>query len=159
MALTIVGIDPGITGGLAFLHRDGDIHLREMPVYTTKGGKNEIDPVAVMRALEGADVVWLEQVGAMPGQGVTSMFNFGKSFGILIGVCAGVGIPYMFVTPQAWKKQFGLIGSDKDYARTLLIQQYPELASMVARKKDGGLADAFWIARYGAMVQAKGEAR
>jgi crossover junction endodeoxyribonuclease RuvC len=149
MARIIVGIDPGITGGIATLYDGDDVGLDAMPVFTARSGKQEINPAGLYTILEGADEIWIEQVGAMPGQGVTSMFNFGKSLGIIIGVSAGLQIPYNFVTPQSWKKAFGLINSDKDYARSLMIQKYPALAHRVARKKDGGIADAFWIAQYG----------
>ena len=83
----------------------------------------------------------------MPGQGVSSMFGFGVSYGILQGVIASLGIPSVLVTPQRWKKAAGLMGKPKDYARTLAQRLYP--AAELSRKKDIGRADAILIARYG----------
>ena len=83
----------------------------------------------------------------MPGQGVSSMFNFGMGYGAIQGVLAGLCVPLHLVTPQKWKKHQGLIGKDKDCARTLAQQLYPEAS--LARKKDIGRADAILIGDYG----------
>ena len=83
----------------------------------------------------------------MPGQGVASMFNFGMGYGIIQGVVSALGIPYELVTPQSWKKRAGLIGKDKDNARTMAQQLYPD--APLGRKKDIGRADALLIARFG----------
>src|SRR5690606_2041087 len=91
---------------------------------------------------------YVEKVGAMPGQGVSSMFNFGMGVGVLQGVLAACGIPYFLVTPQSWKKRASLSGKDKDMARTMAQQLYP--SASLGRKKDIGRADAMLIARYGA---------
>ena len=92
--------------------------------------------------------VIVEQVNAMPGQGVTSMFNFGQTFGAIKGVCAALGLPIFFVRPSKWKKHFELINSSKDASRTKAIEMYPNLSHKLARKKDVNKSDAILIARY-----------
>jgi crossover junction endodeoxyribonuclease RuvC len=93
-------------------------------------------------------IVVVEQVNAMPGQGVTSMFNFGQTFGAIKGVCAALGLPIFFVRPSKWKKHFELINSSKDSSRTKAIEMYPSLSDNLARKKDVNKSDAILIARF-----------
>ena len=93
-------------------------------------------------------IVVVEQVNAMPGQGVTSMFNFGQSFGVIKGVCAALSLPIYFVRPTKWKKHFNLIKTNKEASRTKVIEVYPEISSKLSRKKDSNKADAILIARY-----------
>jgi crossover junction endodeoxyribonuclease RuvC len=93
--------------------------------------------------------VRLEQVAAMPGQGVTSMFHFGESVGIIIGVLETLQIRYTMPRPQQWKKAVGIIGKDKDAARTMALQLFPEVGDRLTRKKDVGRADALLIAKFG----------
>ena len=92
--------------------------------------------------------VIVEQVNAMPGQGVTSMFNFGQTFGAIKGVCAALGLPIFFVRPSKWKKYFELINSSKDASRTKVIEMYPSFSKQLAKKKDVNKSDAILIARY-----------
>ena len=92
--------------------------------------------------------VIVEQVNAMPGQGVTSMFNFGQTFGAIKGVCAALGLPIFFVRPSKWKKYFELINSSKDSSRTKAIEMYPYLSDQSAKKKDVNKSDAILIARF-----------
>jgi crossover junction endodeoxyribonuclease RuvC len=101
---------------------------------------------------------YVEQVNAMPsipgpdgvrrGMGSSSAFRFGESFGVLKGVLAALGIRYELIAPQTWKKSQGLTGSEKDYARTVAIRTFPDMATHLARKKDIGRADALLIARH-----------
>ena len=90
----------------------------------------------------------VEQVNAMPGQGVTSMFNFGQSFGAIKGVSAALNLPIFFVRPSKWKKYFELLNSSKDASRTKVIEMYPSLSDQLAKKKDVNKSDAILIARY-----------
>ena len=90
----------------------------------------------------------VEQVNAMPGQGVTSMFNFGQSFGAIKGICAALKLPIFFVRPAKWKKHFELINSSKDASRTKVIEMYPSIAEKLSKKKDVNKSDAILIARY-----------
>ena len=92
--------------------------------------------------------VIIEQVSAMPGQGVTSMFNFGQSFGILKGICSGMQLPMYFVRPAKWKKYFSLINSEKDASRTKAIEMFPYFSSQLSKKKDSNKADAILIASF-----------
>ena len=93
-------------------------------------------------------IVVVEHVNAMPGQGVTSMFNFGQSFGVIKGICSALGLPIYFVRPTKWKKHFNLIKTNKDASRTKVIEVYPEISNKLSRKKDSNKADAILIARY-----------
>ena len=90
----------------------------------------------------------IEHVTAMPGQGVTSMFNFGQSFGILKGICSAMQLSVYFVRPAKWKKYFNLINSEKDASRTRAIEIFPYYSSNLSRKKDSNKADAILIASY-----------
>ena len=98
--------------------------------------------------LENKAKVVVEHVTAMPGQGVTSMFNFGQSFGVIKGICAALKLPIYFVRPTKWKKHFNLIKTNKDASRTKVIETYPNISSKLSRKKDSNKADAILIARY-----------
>ena len=93
-------------------------------------------------------IVVVEQVNAMPGQGVTSMFNFGQTFGAIKGVCAALELPIFLVRPSKWKKHFELINSSKDASRTKAIEMYPAISNQLARKKDVNKSDAILIARF-----------
>ena len=99
--------------------------------------------------------VIVEQVNAMPGQGVTSMFNFGQTFGAIKGVCAALGLPIFFVRPSKWKKHFELINSSKDASRTKVIEMYPSFSKQLAKKKDVNKSDAILIARFFAETRLK----
>jgi len=93
-------------------------------------------------------LVVVEQVNAMPGQGVTSMFNFGQTFGAIKGISAALGLPIFFVRPAKWKKHFELINSSKDASRTKAIEMYPSLSGQLSKKKDVNKSDAILIARF-----------
>ena len=108
---------------------------------------NEISLRIKNHKSENINVV-VEQVSAMPGQGVTSMFNFGQSFGVLKGVCAAMQLPFFFVRPAKWKKYFNLINSAKDASRTRAIEIFPYFSSQLSKKKDSNKADAILIASF-----------
>ena len=92
--------------------------------------------------------VVVEQVSAMPGQGVTSMFNFGQSFGVIKGICAAMQLPIFYVRPAKWKKYFYLINSAKDASRTKVIEIFPKISHLLSKKKDANKADAILIASF-----------
>jgi crossover junction endodeoxyribonuclease RuvC len=141
----IAAIDPGITGAIC-IHDEGRYTFFDMPVLSTRNGKKRVDGQSLAAILKGCTHVAIEEVSAMPGQGVTSMFGFGYSAGVCAGVCGALGASVHMVSPRSWKAHHsGLIGSDKDYARTMAIQRYPELAEHLQRKKDIGRADALWL--------------
>lgn len=158
--MLIVGIDPGISGAIAAVTPNGHLQwVFDMPV--RDAGKktrtaNEIDGVELGRLLRlhlpDIDEVWIEEVAAMPGQGVSSMFSLGDSRGCIRGVCEALGLPTQRVHPRAWKKSCGLIGAPKDASRALAIRLYPGCEAL-ARKKDHGRAESLLIARYGAMMR------
>ena len=144
-----IGIDPGVSGALALLDDNNKlIEVVDMPVMPFGKTKRQVNAAELGKILPTKAVVaYLEQVSAFPGQGVTAMFNFGMSYGVIQGVLGALQIPVVFVTPQAWKKRAGLIGKNKDYARTLAQQLYPK--ANLSYKKNIGRAEAILIARYG----------
>ena len=153
--MKILGIDPGLSGAIAILEKKKVLSLFDMPVMAEgKKNKKQLNSAQLVDIIRensiGDDeiVVVVEQVNAMPGQGVTSMFNFGQTFGAIKGVCAALNLPIFFVRPSKWKKYFELINSSKDSSRTKVIEMYPSLSSQLAKKKDVNKSDAILIARY-----------
>ena len=156
--MLIIGIDPGISGSICFLKDGKIIDVIEMPTMVD-GKKNKrqvngaqvynelMDRIKMSDAPEDVRVI-IEHVTAMPGQGVTSMFNFGQSFGILKGVCSAMRLPMFFVRPAKWKKYFNLINSEKDASRSRAIEIFPEYSSQLSKKKDTNKADAILIASF-----------
>ena len=145
-----IGIDPGLSGAIALLNDGQYVEVWDMPTMGRGSGtKQQINAAAVGKILRECPpcVAYIEQVGAMPKQGVSSMFNFGKATGAALGALGALQIPVVEVTPQRWKKQFGLIGKEKDMARTYCQQLMP--VAPLSRVKDGGRADALLIALYG----------
>ena len=155
--MLIIGIDPGISGSICFFQDGKIIDVIEMPTMA-EGKKNKkqvngsqiFNEISVrIKNLDKNDIkVVIEQVSAMPGQGVTSMFNFGQSFGILKGICSAMQLPMYFVRPAKWKKYFNLINSEKDASRTKAIEIFPYFSVHLSRKKDSNKADAILIASF-----------
>ena len=153
--MLVIGIDPGISGSICFF-QDGKVNdVVEMPTMTEgKKNKKQVNGSQIyneisdrIKKIDKKNIkVVIEQVSAMPGQGVTSMFNFGQSFGILKGICAAMQLPMYFVRPAKWKKYFNLINSEKDASRTKAIEIFPYFSSQLSRKKDSNKADAILIA-------------
>ena len=154
--MLIIGIDPGISGSICFFEDGKIIEVIEMPVMTEgKKNKKQINGSQIynefLKKINGIDDeirVVIEQVSAMPGQGVTSMFNFGQSFGILKGICSAMQLPMFFVRPAKWKKYFNLINSQKDASRTRAIEIFPYFSTQLSKKKDSNKADAILIASF-----------
>ena len=153
--MLIIGIDPGISGSICFFEDGKILDVLEMPTMTDgKKNKKQVNGAQIyneistkIRGIEKQNLrVIIEQVSAMPGQGVTSMFNFGQSFGILKGICSAMQLPMYFVRPAKWKKYFGLIKSEKDASRTKAIEMFPYFSSQLSKKKDSNKADAILIA-------------
>ena len=153
--MKIIGIDPGLSGAIAVLKNNNVLNIFDMPVMSEgKKNKRQLNSAQLVNLIKEnieADeevAVIVEQVNAMPGQGVTSMFNFGQSFGILKGICSSMQLPMYFVRPAKWKKYFNLINSQKDASRTKAIQIFPYFSSQLSRKKDSNKADAILIASF-----------
>ncbi len=155
--MLIIGIDPGISGSICFFEDGKIIDVIEMPTMTEgKKNKKQVNGSQIyneilkrINKLPKKNIrVIVEQVSAMPGQGVTSMFNFGQSYGILKGICSAMQLPIYFVRPAKWKKYFNLINSEKDASRTRAIEIFPYFSSELSKKKDSNKADAILIASF-----------
>tara|TARA_B100001057_G_scaffold271317_1_gene271526 strand:- start:598 stop:1083 length:486 start_codon:yes stop_codon:yes gene_type:complete len=153
--MRIIGIDPGLSGAIAILEDRKVLEIFDMPVMAEgKKNKRQLNSAQLVNIIKSnfEDVdntaVVVEQVNAMPGQGVTSMFNFGQTFGAIKGVCAALKLPIFFVRPSKWKKHYELINSSKDSSRTKVIEMYPSLANQLSKKKDVNKSDAILIARF-----------
>ncbi len=149
--MIIVGIDPGIGGGIAVLDTEKQILCATaMPVTTnkkTKKSEYDIARIAGLLARNRPDKIALESVHAMPKQGVTSMFTFGKGYGILLGIIGTLGIPLTLVTPRVWKRKYTL-GSDKNLSRERASEIFPRCSQFWKLKKHDGLAEAALLAHY-----------
>ena len=155
--MLIIGIDPGISGSICFFENGKITEVLEMPTMTDgKKHKRQVNGAQIyneiLKRINKNDKqnvrVIIEQVSAMPGQGVTSMFNFGQSFGILKGICSAMQLPMYFVRPAKWKKYYGLINSEKDASRKREIEMFPYFSSQLSKKKDSNKADAILIASF-----------
>ena len=153
--MIIIGVDPGINGAISIIENKKILEVYDTPTMIDgKKNKRQINGAQVTNIFKERlnsnkeVVVVVEQVNAMPGQGVTSMFNFGQSFGVIKGICAALSLPIHFVRPTKWKKHFNLIKTNKDASRTKVIESYPKISSKLHRKKDINRADAILIALY-----------
>ena len=162
--MRIIGIDPGLSGGIAVLDNNKVKELFDMPVMPDgKKNKRQLNSALLAKLIKDHiediedTVTIVEQVNAMPGQGVTSMFNFGQTFGAIKGICAALELPIYLIRPAKWKKHFELINSSKDASRTKAIEMYPSLAQKLSKKKDVNKSDAILIARYFSETRFKDE--
>tara|TARA_B100000315_G_scaffold25870_1_gene22271 strand:+ start:789 stop:1283 length:495 start_codon:yes stop_codon:yes gene_type:complete len=155
--MLIIGIDPGISGAICFFENGEVKEILDMPnMAEGKKNKRQINGPQIYNEIskritnisKKEVVVVIEQVAAMPGQGVTSMFNFGQSFGVLKGICSAMQLSMHFVRPAKWKKYFNLIKTEKDASRTKVIEIFPYISSQLSRKKDSNKADAILIASF-----------
>ena len=151
--MLIYGIDPGFTGAIALYWPDtGKLEVHDMPVMKNPKGKTIINPHGVLDILAnegGKSLAVIEQVSAMPGQGVSSMFRFGEGYGHLQMACAASKLPLQYVTPATWKRHFGLTSS-KGLSRGVAMQRFPDQAQQFSRAKDDGRAEAALISLFGA---------
>jgi crossover junction endodeoxyribonuclease RuvC len=151
------GIDPGLSGAIAIFDRDrGTLAIEDMPVFEIKRNnkkKREVMPVMLANILRdtGIDKAFVERVGAMPGQGVSSMFSFGRSLGVIEGVLATLRIPVTMEPPRTWQKALN-VRDGKDGARARAVEIFPKYARFFARAKDDGRADAALMAFYIATI-------
>lgn len=140
-----VGIDPGKLGGYAYII-DGEVYA-----FPWENNFFAMDMRGLTTIHNGGIMVAVEKVGARPGQGVTSMFNFGKSAGYIEGVLTALEIPYQLVSPPVWKKEFSLIGKDKQASIDTCHQLFPGLdlrRTERCRKESDGLAESTLLACY-----------
>jgi crossover junction endodeoxyribonuclease RuvC len=148
--MRILGIDPGLSGAYVLLEDGAPIEWERMPTYMV-GKNNRVNTAALASLLRFLyiDKAVIEQVGAMPNQGVTSMFTFGHAVGSVMGVLGALEIPVSSVTPQSWKKVAGVNGKDKDEARSKALQLWPQWRELDKKGAGQAFADAALIGRYG----------
>ena len=155
--MLIIGIDPGIKGAICFFKNGKILDVFDMPTMPVgKKNKSQVNGSQIYNEIQRAIInedkkdikVVIEQVSAMPGQGVTSMFNFGQSLGVIKGICSAMQLPIHFVRPVKWKKYFNLINTSKDASRSRAIEIFPKISDQLKRKKDSNKADAILIASY-----------
>jgi len=154
----IIGIDPGISGAICFFMDGKIIDIIDMPTMAEgKKNKKQVNGNQLFNEIKSRlsginnideTCVVVEHVTAMPGQGVTSMFNFGQSFGVIKGICSAMQLPIHFVRPTKWKKYFNLINTSKDASRARAIELFPKSSDKLKRKKDSNKADSILIASY-----------
>ena len=132
--MIIIGVDPGVSGAISILENKKVLEVFDMPTMIDgKKNKKQVNGAQVTNIIkerlngEKDVILVVEHVNAMPGQGVTSMFNFGQSFGVIKGICSALSLPIYFVRPTKWKKYFNLIKTNKDASRTKVIEAYPEI--------------------------------
>lgn len=154
--MKIMAVDPGSTGAIAVLDTDDmSVIIIDMPTTKIKRGPrtvNQVDAVALSNALRphaDAEFAAVERVASMRGQGVVSVFSFGRAAGVVEGVLAALGIPFSLIPPQTWTKSMRLFGG-KDGSRSRAQELFPDQAHLFSRKKDDGRADAALIACYAA---------
>ena len=145
--LPLVGFDPGLTGAIAFLDDFDTVDLHDLPQ-----ANGELDPAALARLIRnysgGAPSrAIIENVHSMPKQGLASTFKFGRAYGTVLGVLGALEIPLTRVTPQTWKKHYGLLRQPKDASRALALRLYPRCQGLHL-KKHHGRADALLLARF-----------
>ena len=155
--MLIIGIDPGISGAICFFEDGEVIDIIDMPVMADgKKNKRQVNGSQTYNEIylrtknfSKKDIfVVVEQVSAMPGQGVTSMFNFGQSFGVIKGICSAMQLSIHFVRPAKWKKYFNLLKTEKEASRSKAIEIFPYISSRLSKKKDCNKADAILIASF-----------
>jgi crossover junction endodeoxyribonuclease RuvC len=151
----IAGCDPGLAGALFFIdpERPATGEAVDLPIHVlTRGGKKkrELDIAGLIGILAARQIehAFVEQVSSMPGQGLSSTFSFGKTFGIILGVLSARNIPFTLVAPVRWKREMHVL-KDKDAARARASQLLPAAAIQWRFKKDHGRAEACLLALYG----------
>lgn len=152
----ILAFDPGTTGAYALLHADGDLIVRDLPVLKVKRGKtvrSEIDLYELanqLRKIAAENTITMavvERVGSMPGQGLSSTFGFGRTYGVIQGVIAALQMPMHLVTPVTWKRALR-VPSEKDGARLRASEIFPQYSHHWSRVMDHNRAEAALLAHW-----------
>lgn len=152
--MTVVGVDPGLSGALVAVEGSRVVSLLDMPTIPI-GTKRKVDAYAIvswLTELGPVDHVVLEDVGTMPGQGIVSAFNFGLGVGVIQGVLTSLARPWSTVRPQVWTRVLG-VGADKGVHRLHAQRLFPESADLFSRVKDDGRADGALMAHWWSRVR------
>lgn len=146
----ILGIDIGVEGAIALLHRGGKlISVHDMPILKDgPRGRSAINAPLLYGIIANslAGSAFVESVNARPGEGAVGAFAFGRARGVVEGILAATGLPCTFLTPPAWKRAVGLTLASKDASRAEAIRRWPDRAEWFARVRDDGRAEAALIA-------------
>ena len=145
-----IGIDPGISGAIAFYDTAGPNRARVYDLPTVGVGASQmLDGAGLFDTIVRwkADEVVVEYAAAMPKQGVSSVFKFGKGYGQILSAIQISGLPWLVVPAAKWKRFYGL-GTDKEMSRALALRLFPELRDELVLKKNHQRAEALLIARY-----------
>lgn len=148
--MRILSVDPGFSGAWALVVDGRAMLCGDMPV-AGEGSRKRVNAASLAETIRTRlpDLVVVEGVNAFPGQGVSSSFRFGVSFGVVLGVTGALGLPLELVAPASWKRHHRLIGTEKEASRAKAIDLAPHLTSMLDRHRDHGRADAILIGLYG----------
>lgn len=158
--MRVLGVDPGAHGAIALLSSEGIVAIHDMPKLYVRRGKTdkaEVDGYMLASLLKALspDVVYIEQVGGLPGQSASAAFNFGRAAGAVEYACKALGFRVEMIAPATWKKAMRLNGG-KDDSRAMAMRQWPAHAQAFSRKKDNDRAEAALIAEYGRKQQTGG---
>jgi hypothetical protein len=148
-----MGIDPGVSGAIAFFFPNAPDHVAAEDVPTV-GGAIDCATLASRIVQMAPEVVIVERVASMPKQGVASTFKFGMSYGCLLGVLGALQVRTILVAPAVWKRHFKL-DSDKEKSRALALRTFAKTPEHFARKRDDGRAEASLLAVYGAFIEGR----
>jgi len=153
--MRVIGIDPGLDGAVAIINGTGNLVVIDMPTVTVERNgksKRQVSATELAQILDSHNSnnchVFVEKVSAKSGQGVTSVFSFGRSFGMIEGILAAFKLPVTYVAPATWVKAVGR-GQGKDASRARAMELFPENQADFKRVKDDGRADAALIAYWG----------
>ena len=150
----IIGVDPGMSGAVVALDLNGEYVSHFFFRKAVVGKTNRLDIVdasinfGLLKA-SGVTRCFVEKVSAMPGQGVSSMFNFGYSAGATDACMACNGLPITHISPAAWKRKFGFVGLDKDAPRMKASLRFPNVPDLNKKGKGQAIADAIFVAYTG----------
>ena len=151
--MIVAGIDPGKTGALAITYPDGSVQVFDVPTVKLRGKEAPAWHAWLQiwseAFLFGVDLIVIEDVSARPGQGVTSMFTFGRTLGFVHAIAVASGASIQFVTPSVWKGKMGLLNSGKGASREKACALYPKAHDLLGRVKDDGRAEAILLAHFG----------
>jgi crossover junction endodeoxyribonuclease RuvC len=153
--MRILGIDPGLTGGVAIYDTDLRAVVDAIDIEIVgEDAKQRVGIIVISNFIHQykAGAAFIERAGVMPKQGIASGFKYGRAVGAIEAVVILAGVPLTLVEPQTWKRFYQLVKADKEASRRHALRLFPYMKELLARKKDHGRAEAMLIALYGARI-------